>query len=86
MSNDARELFGVKMTVKASREHFSSSLVLVKTNDKVTQAYINHLRDCLVFLSGIAQDLWSLCYRAHILLVAVHRLGKVDAQAHRLSR
>ena len=61
-------------------------MVLVETDNKVTQAYINHLGGRSIFLNSIARDLWSMCYRAHILLVAVHRPGKVNVRADRLSR
>ena len=43
MSSNARELSGVKLTVKAGLEHFRNRVVLVETDNKVTQAYINHL-------------------------------------------
>ena len=72
------ELSGVKLTVKAGLEHFRHRVVLVETDGKVTQASINHLGGRSVFLNSIAWDLWSMCCRAHILLVAVHRQGKVD--------
>ena len=86
MSSDARELNGVKLTVKASLEHFRNRVVLVETDNKVTQAYINHLGGRFIFLTSIAWDLWSMCYRAHILLVAVHRPGKVNVRVDRLFR
>ena len=60
--------------------------MLVETNSKVTQAYINHLGGHSVFLNSITRDLRSICYRAHILLVAVHRPCKVNVRADRLSR
>ena len=86
MSSDARELSGVKLTVKAGLEHFRNRVVLVETDNKVTQAYINYLGGRSVFLNSIAGGLWSMCYRAHILLVAVHGLGKAHVRADRLSR
>ena len=86
MSSNARELSGVKLTVKAGLEHFRNRVVLVETDNKVTQAYINHLGGRSLFLNSIAQDLWSMCYRAQILFIAVHCLGKVNVRADRLSR
>ena len=85
MLSNARELSGVKLTVKAGLEHFRNRVVLVETNNKVTQAYINHLGGQCLFLNSIAQDLWSMCYQAHTLLVAIHRPGKVNVRADRLS-
>ena len=86
MSSNARELSGVKLTVKAGLEHFRNRVVLVETDNKVTQAYINHLGGRSLFLNSIARDLWSMCYQAQILLIAVHRPGKVNVRADRLSR
>jgi len=43
MLSNARELSGVKLTVKAGLEHFCNRVVLVETDSKVTQAYTNHL-------------------------------------------
>ena len=54
MSSDARELSGVKLTVKAGLEHFRNRVVLVETDNKVTQAYTNHLGSRSVFLNSIA--------------------------------
>ena len=62
------------------------SRALVEIDNKVTQAYIDHPGGRSLFLNSIAQDLWSMCYLAQILLVAVHRPGKVNVRAHRLSR
>ena len=87
MSSSAREHSGVKLTVKAGLKHFRNRVVLVETNNKVTQAYINHFGGRSVFLNSIAQVLGSMCYRAHILLVAVHnRPSKVIVRADCLSR
>ena len=43
MSNNAQDLSGVKLTVKVGLEHFRNRFVLVETEHKITQAYINHL-------------------------------------------
>ena len=86
MSSSARELSGVKLTVKAGLEHLCNRVVLVKTDSKVTQAYIDHFGGRSVFFHSIARDLWSMCYQARILLVAVHGPGKVDVRADCLSR
>ena len=78
MSSNAQELSSVKLMIKASLKHFCNQVVLVETNNKVTQAYINHLGGQSLFLNSITQDLWSMCYQAHILLVAVHCPCKVN--------
>ena len=78
MSSNARELSGVKLTIKAGLEHFRNRVVLVETDNKVTQAYINHFGGRSVFLNKITRDLWSMCYQARILLVAVHCPCKVN--------
>ena len=61
MSSNARELSGVKLTIKAGLEHFRNRVVLVKTDNKVTQAYVNHLGGQSPFSNSIARDLWSMC-------------------------
>ena len=61
-------------------------MVLVETDNEVTQAYINHFGGRCVFLNSIVWDLWSMCYRARILLIAVHRPSRVNVRADRLSR
>ena len=85
MSSDAQKLSRVKLTVKAGLEHFRDRVVLVETDNRVTQAYINHFGSRSVFSNSIARDLWSMCYRAHIPLVAVCRLNKVNVRADCLS-
>ena len=52
----------------------------------ITKAYISHLGGQSPFLSSIAQNLWSMCYQAQILLIAVHQPKKVNVQADRLLR
>ena len=65
MSINARELSGVKLTVKACLEHFRNRVVLVETDNKVTQAYIDDFGGRSVFLNRIA---WDLCTRSGSLL------------------
>ena len=84
MSGDARDFSGVKLTVEAGLEHFRNRVVLMQTDSKVTQAYIDHVGGPSPFLNGIARDPWSMCYQ--IFLVAVHRPSKVNVRADRLSR
>ena len=64
MSSNARELSGIKLTVKAGLEHFCNRVVLVETDNKVTQTYINHLSGRCPFLNSIAHDPRSMCYQA----------------------
>ena len=56
MPSNAQELSGVKLTVKAGLEHFRNRVMLVETDNKVTQAYINHLGGRSLFFSSIARD------------------------------
>ena len=51
MSSDARELSGVKLTVKAALPSLRGRVVLVEIDNKVTQAYINHLGGRSPFLN-----------------------------------
>ena len=64
MSSNAWELPGVKLTVRAALPSLRGRVVLVETDSKVTEAYINHVGGRSLFLSSIAQDLWSMCYQA----------------------
>ena len=59
--------------------------MLVETDNKATQAYINHLGGRSRFLNNIARALWLLAYK-NILLTAVHRPGKQNQRADLLSR
>ena len=59
---DARELSGVKLKVRAALPSLRGRVVLMETDNKVTQAYINHLGGRSPFLNSIARDLWSMCY------------------------
>ena len=85
MSGDARELFSVKLTVEAGCEHFCSKVVLVQTDNKITQVYINHLDGSSPLSSCNAHDLLSMCFQAQTLLVTVHHPSKVIVQVDRLS-
>ena len=86
MSSNARELSGVLLTVQAALPALRNKQVLVETDNKVTQAYINHLGGRSRFLNDIARRLWTMCYSNQILLTAVHRPGKVNQRADLLSR
>ena len=54
MSSDAHELARVRLMMKAGLKHSHNQVVLVKTNSKVTQAYIDHFKGHSIFLSSIA--------------------------------
>ena len=86
MSSNAIELSEALLTVQAALPALRNKQVLVETDNKVTQAYINHLGGRSRFLNDIARRLWTMCYRCHILLTAVHRPGKVNQRADLLSR
>ena len=86
MSSNARELSGVLLTVQAALPSLRGKQVLVETDNKATQAYVNHLGGRSRFLSSIARRLWTMCYSNNILLSAVHRPGKVNQRADLLSR
>ena len=53
MGSDAQELSSVKLIVKARLKHFRNRVVLVETDNKVTQAYINHVGGRSVVLKSI---------------------------------
>ena len=86
MSSNGRELKAVLLSVKAAISHLAGHIVLVETDNKVTMAYINHMGGRSRFLHSMARELWLLCHQHSILLQAVHRPGKVNLRADRLSR
>ena len=57
MSSNARELSGVLLTVQAALSALRNKQVLVETDNKTTQAYINHLGGRSRFLDSIARRL-----------------------------
>ena len=75
MSTNTRELSGLKLAVKAGPKHFRNRMVLVKTDNKATQAYINHLGDRSVFLSSIAQETFGSCAIEHTSYL-LHSIGQ----------
>ena len=81
MSNNARELSGVKLRVKAALPSLRGQVVLVETDNKVTHAYIDHLGGRSLFFNSITRDPWSMCYQAQTLLIALHRPKKVNVRA-----
>ena len=81
MSSNAREPSGVPLTVQAAVPSLRSKQVLVETDNKTTQTYVNHLGGRSHFLDGIARRLWSMVYGNRIFLTALHRAGKVKQRA-----
>ena len=73
-------------TVQAALPQLRGKTVLVETDNKATQAYINHLGGRSRFLNNIARSLWLIAYKNNILLTAVHRPGKQNQRADLLSR
>ena len=86
MSSNGRELKAVLLSVKAASAQLSGTRVLVETDNKTTMAYINHMGGRSRFLHSMARELWLHCHKHSIWLQAVHRPGKVNIRADRLSR
>ena len=61
-------------------------VVLVETDNSATKAYINHMGGRTLMLSSIAREIWHTAHRYGIHLIAVHRPGKLNERADRLSR
>ena len=61
-------------------------VVLVETDNNSTKAYIDHMSGRTIMLSAIVREIWHTAFQYGIHLVAVHRLGKLNEKADRLSR
>ena len=81
MSSNTRELSGVLLSVQAALPLPRGKALLMETDNKATQAYVNHLGGRSRFLNNIARRLWTMCCSNSILLTAVHRPGKVNQRA-----
>ena len=53
-SSNWRELTAVSLTLQAAAPQFRNQVLLVETDNKVTEAYINHLGGRKPILSAIA--------------------------------
>ena len=62
-----------------------NKVVLVETDISSTKAYINHMGGRKIMLSAIAREIWHTAFQYGIQLVAVHRPGKLNEKADRLS-
>ena len=85
-SSNWRELTAVALSLKSSASQMRQKVVLVETDNNTTKAYINHMGGRGVLLSSIAREIWHTAHRYGIHLIAVHRPGKLNERADRLSR
>ena len=85
-SSNWRELTAVSLTLQAAAPQFRNQVLLVETDNKVTEAYINHLGGRKPILSAIALQIWKTAHQFGIQLIAVHRPGKQNQRADKLSR
>ena len=76
-SSNWRELTAVSLTLRAAAPRLQNQVLLIETDNLVTKAYINHLGGRKPVLSAIARDIWP---------IAVHRPGKLNQRADKLSR
>ena len=63
-----------------------NTVVLIETDNIVTKAYINHMGGRKPMLNAIAQDIWKTAHQFGLQLVAVHRPGRLNQRADKLSR
>ena len=85
-SSNWRELTAVALSLKSSASMLRQKVVLVETDNSATKAYINHMGGRTLMLSSIAREIWHTAHRYGIHLIAVHRPGKLNERADRLSR
>ena len=85
-SSNWRELTAVSLTPRAAAPRLRNQVLLIETDNLVTKAYINHLGGRKPVLSAIARDIWSTAHQFGIQPIAVHRPGKLNQRADKLSR
>ena len=61
-------------------------VLLIEKDNLVTKAHANHLGGRKTVLSASARDIWSTCHQFGIQPIAVHRPGKLNPRAGKLSR
>ena len=85
-SSNWRELTAVDFTLKSAAHQFQNKVLLIETDNNTTKAYINHMGGRSRVLSAIAHSLWKTAQQWGISLIAVHRPGRLNERADRLSR
>ena len=85
-SSNWRELTAVSHTLRAAAPMLRNTVVLIETDNIVTKAYINHMGGRKPILNAIAQDIWKTAHQFGLQLVAVHRPGRLNQRADKLSR
>ena len=85
-SSNWRELTAVCFTLQAAAPRFRNKVLLIETDNNTTKAYLNHMGGRSRVLSAIAHQTWSVAHQFGIHLVAVHRPGRLNERADRLSR
>ena len=85
-SSNWRELTAVSHTLRAAAPMLRNTVVLIETDNIVTKAYINHMGGRKPMLNVIAQDIWKAAHQYGLQLIAVHRPGRLNQRADKLSR
>ena len=85
-SSNWRELTAVSLSIRAAAPLLRNQVLLIETDNVVTKACINHLGGRKPVLSAIVRSIWAICHRLGIQPVAVHRPGKLNPRADKLSR
>ena len=86
-SSNWRELTAVDFTLKSAAHQFQNKVLLIETdNNNNTKACINHMGGRSRVLSAIAHSLLKTAQQWGLSLIAVHRPGRLNERADRLSR
>ena len=85
-SSNWREMTAVLLSLKSCASMMSQKVVLIETDNISTKAYINHMGGGTIMLSSIAREIWHIAHRHGLHLIAVHRPGKLNERADKLSR
>ena len=81
-----RELTAGSLSIQSAALRPRNQVLLIETDNLVTKAYINHLGGRMPVLSAIARDIWATAHQFGIQPITVHRPGKFNQRADKLSQ
>ena len=84
-SSSWREFTAIALSLKSSASMVRNKVVLFETDNNSTKTYMNHMGRRTIMVSAIAREIWHTAFQHGIHLVAVHRAGKLNEKADRLS-
>jgi len=85
-SNNFKELAAIKNALLSFPERIHSKSVLVRTDNTIALAYINHMGGRIKELSDLSAEIWDFCLTKETYLQASYIPGEENVIADRLSR